>query len=76
MGSPKKRSRRRNRSRQPTHARLGQHFFKSGSVARQIIRSIRLQKHQSVLELGAGEGFFTSLISPDVRSIAAIDVDP
>jgi 16S rRNA A1518/A1519 N6-dimethyltransferase RsmA/KsgA/DIM1 with predicted DNA glycosylase/AP lyase activity len=35
-----------------------------------------LQKHQSVLELGAGEGFFTSLISPDVRSIAAIDVDP
>ncbi len=76
MAAPKKRHSRRTRSRQIIHARLGQHFFNSGSLARQIISSIGLQKHHSVLELGAGEGFFTSLIAPEVGSITAIDIDP
>lgn len=76
MGSPKKRSRRRYRSRQSAHAKLGQHFFRSGSIARQIVRSIGLENHQSALELCAGKGFFTTLIAPEVRSLTAIDIDP
>ena len=75
MADPKKRSRRRNRPRSRSHAQLGQHFFRSGAIARQIVRSLGLRKNDSVLELGAGEGFFTSLIAPEVRSIAAIDID-
>jgi 23S rRNA (adenine-N6)-dimethyltransferase len=29
-----------------------------------------------VLELGAGEGFFTELLAPEVRTVTAIDIDP
>ncbi|MCH7970310.1 MAG: methyltransferase domain-containing protein [Chloroflexi bacterium] len=76
MQAPRKRSKRRRRTRTLAHARLGQHFFTSGSVARRIIRSIDLQKNQTVLELGAGEGFFTNLIAPEVKSVTAIDIDP
>jgi 16S rRNA A1518/A1519 N6-dimethyltransferase RsmA/KsgA/DIM1 with predicted DNA glycosylase/AP lyase activity len=76
MAAPKKRSRRRDRPRKRgSHAQLGQHFFRSGSIARQIVRSLGLRKSDSVLELGAGEGFFTNLIAPGVRSIAALDID-
>ena len=76
MAAPKKRSNRRNRTRRPSHARLGQHFFKSEKLAHQIVSSVGLQKQQSVLELGAGEGFFTNLIAPDVRSVTAVEIDP
>ena len=76
MGAPKKRGKRRRPKRTPSQARLGQHFFVSGSIARRIIRSIGLRSHQTVLELGAGEGFFTRLIAAEVRSVTAIDIDP
>lgn len=75
MPSPKNRRSRRNRTRRLSHAQLGQHFFKSEKLARQIVRSLRLQKHQSILELGAGEGYFTNLIAPEVRSITALEID-
>ncbi len=76
MPAPKKRSHRRYRQRAPSHARLGQHFFTSGPVAHRIIRSMDLRQNHSVLELGAGEGFFTRLIAPEVRSLTAIEIDP
>jgi len=76
MAAPKKRGSRRNRTRRPSHVRLGQHFFKSESLAHQIVSSIGLHKQHSVLELGAGEGFFTNLIAPEVRSVTAIEIDP
>ncbi|HIN14337.1 MAG TPA: hypothetical protein EYM69_01695, partial [Dehalococcoidia bacterium] len=76
MPGPKKRGHRRYRQRTPIHARLGQHFFTSGSVADRIIRSMDLRQNHSVLELGAGEGFFNWMIAPNVRSLTAIEIDP
>jgi len=76
MPGPKKRGHRRYRQRTPIHARLGQHFFTSGSVADRIIRSMDLRQNHSVLELGAGEGFFIWMTAPNVRSLTAIEIDP
>lgn len=76
MASPKKRNSRRNRSHKPRNAQLGQHFFRSTSIARQIVRSIGLEDYQNVLELGAGEGFFTKFLAPEIRALTAIDIDP
>ena len=75
MAAPRKRGSRRNRTRRPSHARLGQHFFKSETLAHQIVSSIGLQKQHSVLALGVSEGFFTNLIAPEVRSVTAIEID-
>ncbi len=75
MAAPNKRSSRRNRTSKRSHAQLAQHFFSSGSVARQLVRSLNLTKQQTVLELGAGEGVFTNLIAPEVNSVTAIDID-
>jgi len=76
MAVPKKRGSRRNRTRRLSHARVGQHFFRSETLAHQIVSSIGLQKQHSVLELGAGEGFFTNLIALEVRSVTTIEIDP
>ncbi|MDA1279771.1 MAG: methyltransferase [Chloroflexi bacterium] len=75
MGAPKRRSSGRRRSRTVSQVRLGQHFFRSRSVALRIIHSLGLKKNQTVLELGAGEGFFTELIAPDVESVTATEID-
>jgi 16S rRNA A1518/A1519 N6-dimethyltransferase RsmA/KsgA/DIM1 with predicted DNA glycosylase/AP lyase activity len=35
-----------------------------------------LRQNHSVLELGAGEGFFIWMTAPNVRSLTAIEIDP
>ena len=76
MRAPRKRSKSRHGRTTNRHAQLGQHFFRSGSIARRIVRSLGLRKDQSVLELGAGRGFFTNLLAAEVSSVTAIDIDP
>ncbi len=77
MAAPENRSRWQNNSRRKrsiTQARLGQHFFTSRSVARRIILSMNLQHEHNLLELGAGESFFTALLAREVRTVTASEI--
>jgi 16S rRNA A1518/A1519 N6-dimethyltransferase RsmA/KsgA/DIM1 with predicted DNA glycosylase/AP lyase activity len=75
MGQIKKRQHKRKGSRTLAQARLGQHFFTSKSIAKKIVGAMNLNNQQVALDLGAGEGFFTNLIAPEVKFITAIDID-
>ena len=56
--------------------RLGQNFTVSSEILRRLVSYASLTKDDVVLEVGAGFGFLTQLISGECKKVVAVEVDP
>jgi 16S rRNA (adenine1518-N6/adenine1519-N6)-dimethyltransferase len=55
--------------------RLGQNFAIDNALLRSMISYADLGKNDVVLEIGAGLGFLTRLLSPNCKKVVAVEVD-
>ncbi|MEJ2281864.1 MAG: rRNA adenine N-6-methyltransferase family protein, partial [Candidatus Bathyarchaeota archaeon] len=56
--------------------RLGQNFTVSQEILQLLIENASLNKDDIVLEVGAGFGFLTQLLSRQCKKVIAVEVDP
>ncbi len=54
---------------------LGQNFLINESIKKLIIDSCEIKEHETVLEIGPGEGALTQLLSNKTKSVIAIETD-
>lgn len=54
---------------------LGQHFLNSNSVARLIISEAKIDKKDTVLEIGTGQGILTPLLCENAKKVISIETD-
>jgi 16S rRNA (adenine1518-N6/adenine1519-N6)-dimethyltransferase len=56
--------------------RLGQHFTVDIDLLRRLVSCASIAKGDIVLEVGAGLGFLTQLLSRECKKVIAVEVDP
>ncbi|NIR87928.1 ribosomal RNA small subunit methyltransferase A [Candidatus Bathyarchaeota archaeon] len=56
--------------------RLGQNFVINRALLQKMISYASISKEDTVLEVGAGLGFLTQLLSPACNKVIAVEVDP
>ncbi len=56
--------------------RLGQHFAVNSDMLQRLVSHASLTKDDVVLEVGAGLGFLTRLLSSECKKVVAVEVDP
>jgi 16S rRNA (adenine1518-N6/adenine1519-N6)-dimethyltransferase len=56
--------------------RLGQHFTVNSDMLQRLVSHASLTKDDVVLEVGAGLGFLTQLLSSKCKKVIAVEVDP
>lgn len=56
--------------------RLGQNFTVNPDILRLLIENASLKKDDVVLEVGAGFGFLTQLLSRECKKVIAVEIDP
>tara|TARA_A100001037_G_scaffold306817_1_gene356084 strand:+ start:7779 stop:8549 length:771 start_codon:yes stop_codon:yes gene_type:complete len=54
----------------------GQNFLTDNNLLDRIARTINPKNTDSIFEIGPGEGALTERVLPDVKEIAAIEIDP
>ncbi len=54
---------------------LGQHFLIDDNIARNIIRDLRLDADDAVVEIGPGRGALTRLLAEKVDRLIAVEID-
>ena len=55
---------------------LNQHFLRSPDLAAQLVRSAALDRHDFVLEIGAGSGRLTTELARVAGRVLAVEIDP
>lgn len=55
--------------------RWGQHFLTDTNLLYKLVRLIDPEPHDSILEIGPGEGALTELLAPMVNELVAIEID-
>jgi 16S rRNA (adenine1518-N6/adenine1519-N6)-dimethyltransferase len=56
--------------------RLGQNFVTNRALLQKMISYASVSRQDTVLEVGAGLGFLTQLLSPKCKRVIAVEVDP
>ena len=56
--------------------RLGQNFTVNSDIVRRLVEYASLTEDDVVLEVGAGFGFLTQLLSGECKKVIAVEVDP
>jgi 16S rRNA (adenine1518-N6/adenine1519-N6)-dimethyltransferase len=56
--------------------RLGQNFVTNRALLQKMISYASVSREDTVLEVGAGLGFLTQLLSPKCKRVIAVEVDP
>jgi 16S rRNA (adenine1518-N6/adenine1519-N6)-dimethyltransferase len=56
--------------------RLGQHFAVNSDMLQRLVSHASLTEDDVVLEVGAGLGFLTRLLSRECKKVVAVEVDP
>ncbi len=64
------------RTQEARSARLGQHFLTDRRVLGRITDALRLDRTHLVVEIGAGRGALTGLLTERAGLVAAVEVDP
>lgn len=54
---------------------LGQNFLQDPNIRRKIVSACDLSNHDTVVEIGPGQGALTELIAPQVRRLIAVEID-
>ena len=62
-------------ARHPPNKRFGQHFLVDPYTISRIIDSLQLVSTDTVVEIGAGFGALTDVISKQVKNVTAIEID-
>lgn len=57
-------------------AKLGQHFLNAQWVARDLVKSVRIQKEEPIIEVGPGRGALTKELLSQGARVIAIEKDP
>lgn len=57
-------------------AKLGQHFLNAQWVARDLVRSVGVREHESIVEIGPGKGALTKELLAQGAHVIAIEKDP
>lgn len=60
----------------PRRPKLGQHFLRDEGYVRRIAGSLQIEPGDLVVEIGAGRGALTHLLSAVGRPVTAIEIDP
>ena len=60
----------------PFRKKWGQNFLTDKNLLDKIINLINLDKSDSIIEIGPGEGSLTKKIAPLVHEIVAVEIDP
>ncbi|MEA1881952.1 MAG: 16S rRNA (adenine(1518)-N(6)/adenine(1519)-N(6))-dimethyltransferase RsmA [Candidatus Marinimicrobia bacterium] len=60
----------------PFRKKWGQNFLTDTNLLDRIVRTVDPQKDDSILEIGPGDGSLTEKIFPNVKEMAAIEIDP
>lgn len=60
----------------PRRPKLGQHFLRDEAVARRIANSLAMEADDLAVEIGAGRGALTRLLSAGGQRLTAIEIDP
>ena len=55
--------------------RFGQHFLRDSSVLERLVRLIRPQAQDLIVEIGAGEGALSLRLAPSVAELVAVEID-
>jgi len=55
--------------------KLGQNFLIDPGIVNRIIKALKLNKKDTVLEIGAGTGVLTEKLIPLVKKVIAIEID-
>ncbi|GAH90734.1 unnamed protein product, partial [marine sediment metagenome] len=55
--------------------KLGQNFLIDPGIVNRIIKALKLDKKDTVLEIGAGTGVLTEKLIPLVKKVIAIEID-
>jgi len=56
--------------------RLGQHFTVNSDILQRLVSHASLTEDDVVLEVGAGLGFLTKLLSNNCKKVVAVELDP
>ena len=64
------------KTQHPFRKKWGQNFLTDKNLLRKIVRTILLRPGDSILEIGPGEGVLTEKILPEVKEMAAVEIDP
>ena len=56
--------------------RLGQNFTVNSEILEKLVAHASLSKNDVVLEIGAGFGFLTNLLSKKCKKVIAVEIDP
>lgn len=54
---------------------LGQHWLKDKTTLESIVRHAKIQKGDSVLEIGPGEGYLTEVLIDEGANVVAVELD-
>jgi len=60
----------------PIRKKWGQNFLKDKNIQHKIVDLLELSSIDNVLEIGPGYGALTKIISPQVKKLTAIEIDP
>ena len=60
----------------PFRRKWGQNFLSDSNLLDRIIRTLDLQKNDSILEIGPGDGLLTEKIFSNVKEMAIVEIDP
>ena len=55
--------------------RLGQHFLKSEKIAEKIVAAAKLSKHDSILEIGTGQGILIPFLCQNAKKVTSFEID-
>ena len=65
-----------NKTDHPFRKKWGQNFLTDTNLLDRIVRTVGPQKDDSILEIGPGDGSLTEKIFPNVKEMAANEIDP
>ena len=60
----------------PFRKKWGQNFLRDPNTISKIIRCLEPNKNDEILEIGPGDGALTDQLTPQVRHIHGVEIDP
>ena len=60
----------------PFRKKWGQNFIADTNLLDRIVRTLELDKNNSILEIGPGDGLLTKKIFSKVKEMAVVEIDP
>ena len=63
-------------SKIPIRKKWGQNFLNDNNIIRKIIKTVKPDKMDTIVEIGPGKGALTKILSQNASKVLAIEIDP